>query len=216
MNYLSQLRGTIEDKFPNNDFFLQQYYDLRSSMTENTICNGDSAKEGRKFIHRICKGNFSFDNVDVKHYHGLAILCMSWFATEKEVLEMVRKSPYDKKNLIEIVAVIFTYQKKWTSLETIFSFLRENFTQENLWKIAFAAGAGGNFNCIRDLREKDPYLLNHVWEGMDQYGASYHREALRKMCVPYQHSDTSPQNNDAKENKLLVIIFFLICLLFLK
>lgn len=213
MSYLQQVQFNVEPKLPEDNFFFSHFYSAALDDSEFTSVD---VEQCTKLIFSLFEGSISLRDYDAKHFHTLTVLCAAWLKKDSLVSELIERSPYDKQELKHLSAIILVYRRKWTSLESIQEKIGKPLNSKTLWEISYSAGAGANFDLICELRNYDAYLLNHVYEGIDEHRYFEDKQKLQKMCVPvckrFRGITKSERSLTFPLICLLVILLVLLCI----
>lgn len=223
MNFVQQLRGDLCRLLPQDKGFHNILNCVMESWTHNDTFTSEELAESRDYLETLLANKTTSETeCDAKHLHLLTFACAAWLDKEELVATLLQKTPYDKSVIKDCVAMLFVYRKKWTSLQKIEEFCDHSISQYVLMNLAFCAGAGDNLNLVRDLRDRDPHLLNSAYKGAMQYNKKQTVESLKLMGLSFAEyqSLTVPVETDgwkmAQTGPLLLIAVLLLRLVTLR
>lgn len=216
MNHLQEVYFQVRHQLPISPVFQRCYKSAIRNSKEYLVFNDTEVCESEDLILSILRGKECLVGYDRKHFHALTILCAAWSNKNELVKEMLTVTPYDVALLTHLAALVFACKKHYITLPSLNIFYMREIPQQNLCELAYAAGAGGNFDLLRDLRNYDAYLMNEALDGAARYGEE-NVKTLKKMGTPFNEYCRIPQPVETNEtdwiSRFMLLLWLVVVLL---
>lgn len=137
--------------------------------------------ESAAFVASLSRGEIIAYNKP-EYLHLLSVVEAVWCGRkEVEIEKMIRESKEDKLKLTNAALSVFAYKWRWTNIIQAQTFVGRPLTQEELERLAYAAGAAENKELLVSLRNLDERLLNNAYTGARRYGKESAVDTVQKL-----------------------------------
>lgn len=184
MNYLQQIRDEMKNSSPDDRYFRALFGNAQRIFSTSETFTSKELRDSRILLLHLLHFQRLPEEYDEKHFHVIAILYAAWTCSEEIVTKILEKTPYSKGEMKHIAALVFAYQKKWTSFDVMLAFYEKSLTNAQLSQLAFAAGAGGNLDLIQDLHHHFPWTINKAHRGAELYNTKETMDECKKIGLP--------------------------------
>lgn len=218
MNYLQQIHDGMKNSSPDDRYFRALLSGVQVVFSTSETFTSKEVNDSRMLLLHLLHLQRLPEECDAKHFHVIAIFYAAWTCSEEIVTKILEKTPYPKCGMRHAAALLFAYQKKWTSFDVIRTFYEKPLTHTQLSQLAFAAGAGGNLDLIQDLHHHFPWTINKAHRGAEVYSTKETTDECKKMGLPL-HKYLKLNKTDSWKfttTTLLTLITFLLFVLVLR
>lgn len=182
----------IKDLLPNDPFYsavLQCGGELQRPILDLKILESASLVASLSRREIICYNK-------PEYLHLLTVVEAVWCSRkEADIKKIIHESAENELKLTDAALSIFAYKLRWTNVEQAEVFLNRPLIQNELERLAYAAGAAGNKELLANLRNLDKHLLNNAYEGAICYGKKSAIKTVQKLgldLVEYKQVLSTP------------------------